>query len=503
MKTFNRIWQLLFPLILAVLVMRPILGNVWYPMHDTTHVARLFLMQETINRGEFPPLWAEGINNGLGYPLFHFYAPFFYYIASAFTIFFGYFAGLKLAILLFIFFGLVGMMRLVSPWGRGAMLLAATLLATSPYVAVDLYVRGAYSEVIAIFLFPLLLATWQDLSTRKSQVLAGAITAFFLMSHNLIPMLAFPIVVTYVLYQNRTNLRAVILPSLITLLIASCYLLPLFFERNFVQADEVAKTSNYAQHFVMPWQLWNSTWGFGGSAAGVEDGMSFKIGKVQLALALIGSFWCLFKSKRAWQFVIFTIFTLFMTTPYSRDIWDKISLLQLAQFPWRYLALAAPLLAIVGSSIVNLIPTRSVRAGVILVTVTLLLLLNLKYFTPQSTFPAQITDFTNQNYLDTVADIIPEYMPRWMKVKIEDEVPIFTHKEGATTIARAYYPTWQVMLDGQKVPTYPDANGLLTIDNPYASDNIVYTQTHTRLQYLGYLLTLLGVSLTLYWLTKK
>jgi hypothetical protein len=503
MKQLLRFWPYLLALALTLLILRPILADVWYPMHDSTHVARLHLMHETISRGEFPPLWAEGINQGLGYPLFHFYAPVFYYVSYTFSSLFGYFWGLKLALGLFIFFGILATQALVSRWGRGAMLLSAIFLATSPYLAVNLYVRGAFAEIAALCLFPLVLLVWQDLSTRRKQILAGATTAIFVMSHNLIPTLAFPLVAIYVLSTHYQNLKILLLPTLITLLLSATYLLPLFFERGFVQAEAVAKTSDYRLHFVEPWQIWNSTWGFGGSAPGVEDGFSFKMGKLHLVLALIGTGLLILKRHRYWLLSAFALYSLFMTTSLSSFVWESAPILALAQFSWRHLALAAPLLAVVASFSFTIINNKLFRLTCVLLTASCALILNLKYFVPQSTFLADTTQFTSDENLQTVHEIIPEYLPVWQADDLVLTQDYLTHENAQTIIKKAYYPTWQVKLDGRLVQTRPDSRGLLQIDNPQASDDIVLAQVKTPVQKIGILLTVLGFALSLYFLRRR
>ncbi|MFH2019525.1 MAG: 6-pyruvoyl-tetrahydropterin synthase-related protein, partial [bacterium] len=189
----NNFSPVLIFLFLALFIFKPILSNVWYSMHDTTHVARLYLMEQTIRAGQFPPIWAEGINNGFGYPLFHFYAPLFYYLALSLKLIVGsYFTALKITLFSSIFIGMLGMYQLIKKWGRAPAILAGVAFGTLPYLAVDLYVRGAYSELLAMSLLPWLFYAWQNLSSRPRQITAGVITTLFLLSHNLIPLITFP-----------------------------------------------------------------------------------------------------------------------------------------------------------------------------------------------------------------------------------------------------------------------------------------------------------------------
>jgi hypothetical protein len=300
----------------------------------------------------------------------------------------------------------------------------------------------------------------------------------------------------WVIANHFHNIKLLIMPILLTFFMSAFFLLPLVFERSFVQAETIAKTSDYSLHFVAPWQLWNSTWGFGGSAPGVEDGFSFKLGKLQLLFALVGSIALFLRKKKYSLLSGFTIFSLIMTTSAAILVWKLIPMLQLAQFPWRYLALTTSLLAVVGAYTITLIPLRPLRIGIALIAVALLLFTNLKYFAPQSTFVANQNDYTSDSYLSTLTSIIPEYMPTWI---IESNSSIV----GTNTISRAYYPTWIVKVDGSKVNTFPSESGLLSYYNPNNSNNITYYQSHTSLEYLGYALTIFGIILSIYYFRQN
>jgi len=444
-------------------------------------------MEQTIRTGQFPPIWAEGINHGYGYPLFHFYAPLFYYLALSLKLFVGsYFTAIKLTLFSTIFLGVFGMYQLLKKWGRAPAILAGVAFGTLPYLAVDLYVRGAYAELLSMCLLPWLFYVWQDLSSHRKQATAGLITTLFLLSHNLIPLLIFPFLIVWIFLKQKSHLKRLIVPVALSFLLSSFYLLPLFLERSFVLADQIAKVSYFELHFVAPTQLWNSTWGFGGSAVGLQDGFSFKLGKIQLILAF-GSLGLLaFRSKR--KFVLFffsaALLSAFMATAYSKFIWDYISVLQIAQFPWRFLTLIGFFVAALAGFSVTLLHRRPLRLLVAFLAICSLLFINLKLFVPQKTFPASLTDFTSPEYLDTISSIVPEYQPRWLT-----ETP----PNPAGPLDRAYYPTWEVKVDGEFVPASPTDNGLLSYPNPNNSSNVELIQSHTPLEKFSYLLTLIGL----------
>jgi hypothetical protein len=446
-------------------------------MHDATHPTRIQLMVQTVRGGQFPPIWADGINRGLGYPLFHFYAPLFHGLAAFASTVIPLFSALKLTLIIVESVGILGVMHLLRRHGLWASLVGAALYASAPFLAVDLYVRGAYAEYTALALLSWVLSFVQDMSGGRSLWRSGAILSLFLLSHNLIPLLTFPMVVIWILGTNRKPLTTILSLGAITLGLTAWFLGPLVFERDFTTADQIAKTTVYARHFVVPWQIWNSTWGFGGSAPGVEDGMSFKLGKLQLVIGLFGVVVAAVRRNRRYLGLgLATIGYLILATAVSQPLWDHLSILQIVQFPWRSLGVATVLLAILGGY-----ATTWLRAKPILTILWSIccisgaLALNLKYFVPQTIIPEDAT-------IVDIAPVVPEYQPRWLKADLM--VP--------PNGERAYYPTWIVTQNGQRLPTYPSPDGFLRYES-LGTAPVQIRQGHTTLEYWSYLVTIMSL----------
>ncbi len=477
-------------LTVTLLILSPVLGNVWYSVHDTSHIARLYLMENAIRGGQFPPIWASELNAGLGYPLFHFYAPLFYCLSLLVKLVVGsYFTAIKVVLFASLLSAMWGMYTLVKGWvGRGGAIVSALSFITLPYFALNLYVRGAYAELLAMSLLPWLFYVWQKLASKKQIITAALVTTLFILSHNLIPLITLPFLAVWVIYHHSNSLKQLVIPTLLTILLSSFYLGPLLFERSFVQADSIAKTTDYALHFVSPNQLWNSTWGFGGSAEGVEDGLSFKVGKVQLLLAFL-SLIVLLPKKKSWRVLylaVSLVLASFLTTSYSAFIWQSIPVLPVVQFPWRYLSLIGFFVAVLAGLFfarLKFAPIRWFFAGFIVI---LLLFINLKLFKPQTTFLADLDVYTSTAFLDTIPQTVKEFRPRWMGEEGEFVAPVGS---------KSYYPTWEVRVDGNKVATYPDDHGLLSFDNPSGSMSVTYSQSHTQLEVISYSLTIAGIIL--------
>lgn len=467
----------LFPVITLLfatfLTLAPLFRVDWYPMHDSTHPMRLSLLQETVSGGQFPPVWANRINSGYGYPLFHLYAPLYHYTSYFFSFMLSNPLALKATLALYTFLGLLGIWQITKRWGTAASLLATFSLALSPYLALDLYVRGAYAEYLSLCLLPWVFYTLSHLLSPRRALLAAFVTSLFLLSHNLIPILVAPLLLLYLLFL-KPPLKLVALYGLTTCLLSAWFVLPLVFERGFTQAESIAQTTVYNLHFVEPWQIWNSTWGFGGSAPGVEDGMSFKLGKLQLLLAAFGILLALVRRRLLGILVAGALlYSLVLATPYSAWFWQNLPLLPLVQFPWRALGLAVILLSILGAYSLTIFRSQTLRLLFSLVLSVGLILLNLKYFVPQTTlsYPTEFVD---------IAQVVPEYLPRWMP-----NWPL----RAAEPSEVAYYPTWEARVGETLLPTYPDESGVLRYNAPAGSE-VTLTQSHTLLQRVSYVLTL-------------
>ncbi len=474
--------------ILSTLVLWSIrhLGD-WYPMHDSTHLARILLMREAWVDGQVPAIWAKHINQGLGYPLFHFYAPLFHTLS---TLFLRLLAtpttALKLSLWLTTFLGTLGIMFYAKRWGRTAALVSGFAFALSPYLAVSLYVRGSFSEYLSLALLPWVFLATEQINTRLRVVLAGLSLAFFLLSHNLIPILVLPMLAVWVIYHNYRSLRMVALALFLAISLSAWFVLPLLFERSFTVADQVARTTSYAQHFVEPWQMWNSTWGFGGSTAGVEDGMSFKLGKLQIVLGILGMGIALYRKNRGLTLIsFFLVISIWLTTSSSHFLWSASSILQIVQFPWRALGLIAVFLAILSGYSVSRISLKPMRIAMGLGLISAFIFLNLKYFTPQAIIQTPLDEPSFElSQIEDIAPIVPEFMPKWLT---QENIKIV----GSTTLPYAYYPTWTIKLDGQEVIAYPSVEGKLSFNNPHNSTNYQVQQSHTKLEKLSIFISVL------------
>ena len=507
-KKSTLIWLIILGVLLLTCL--PLLKFGFFDVHDPTHLGRVYLLRETLMDGQIPAVWANTANLGYGYPLFHFYAPAFYYLVGFMGIFTPtLLTALKLSLILISLSGGIGMYYLMKRYGHLVGLLSAVSFLLVPYRAIGLFVRGSYAELFAIMLLPWLFWAWRSLNPRRVGV-TSVITALFLLSHNLIPLLVAPFLMVWTLLYQGKHLRRVVITAMLSLLLASFYLLPLIFERDFVQVDALSRLTNYSLHFVSPSQLWDSVWGFGGSAPGLEDGISFKIGKLHLILAGLGVIVGL-RHKKAQTLALFAgvtlLFSVIMTTSFSRILWDNIFVLQVIQFPWRFLALISLAVSVLAGLSVTLFKSTQLRTLYTILTISLLLFFNLKYFSPQAQKPYSDQEFTNTTFLQNeLAAKVPEFLPVWVSSFPESQAPSLpTSQEGPGTfvLPRTYYPTWVATDNGMPLALRPSQDGLIEFDLLDDSHEIVITQSHTLLESIASFISLITLFVVGYLYVKS
>ena len=490
---------LIIPLILTLI---PLFHTGLFDVHDPTSILRFATLLGTLGSGQFPATWTNSLNQGYGYPLFLYYAPVFSYLGVFLKLFLPtYLITLKVSLVVLVSFAGFGMYQLMKRFlGEYGTLVAATAYTLLPYHASTLYVRGSYAEGVTWALLPWLLYFWSSVKRDHRWVaITSLVTSLFFLSHNSLPFAFIPFLLIWILLFKTKDVTSTLLTLILSALASFWFLLPVLFERGLVQLDQQALLTNYSDHFLHLGQLWHSPWGYGGSAKlGEVDGMSFMLGKFQLALSVIGL--AIVTLKKKWNpkiifFVSMLLFYAFMTTTISSPVWQLITGLQILQFPWRLLAFASFALAAITGYLVEFVPEKLQMVTTLLV-VSLLLIFNLKFFQVKRVVDYNDSSFLSQEKLDTAAkDKIPEYLPSTMSTfpttHASDSLSRTTTSvsgsidrktAGPLTINTAYMPQWQLTLNGLKQPISPNEKGFIATVNDFQPGNHTVSLTWHRTQ---------------------
>ncbi len=352
--------------VLAILVslpaLAPVLSPGWYEGHDDQHIFRLFEYDLALRDGQIPPRWFPDISAGYGSPHPSYYAPLFYVIAETFHLGgLSVIASLKAAIALLVLLSSVSMFFLARAfYGSPAALVAAAAYTYAPYHLLDLYVRKAFSEFSVFAFLPALLLCYYNLFVRGSRwdVIAAALsTAAMCMAHTISTMMVPPLLIAYALLLTLRStgterwlwLRKAAVAAIIGASISGFFTIPAVLERNDVNIQIYTSAYvDYAKHFVYPIQMIWWPWGYGLSLEGLRDQISFRIGLLQIAGALLavsalGRPARIGKagSDHAIFFLVLTGVALFMMMPVSNVVWTALPALHFVQFPWRFLMIAS------------------------------------------------------------------------------------------------------------------------------------------------------------------
>lgn len=401
-------------------------SNTMFIFHDETQPARIQQFVLDLKNLQIPPRLAPDFSFKMGYPVFNFYAPASYWITSFFSIIgFDTINSLKLSFLLSIFVGFIAVyFFLRGHFDFFPSLTGAILYISSLYYPLNIFVRGNLGEVWFLALFPLALFFVEENAKKPSRFnfffLVILLSLLFTV-HNLLSAVSVIVVFGFVLLRNNRKINFV--AFVLGLLLSSYFILPLIMENHLTYATYVATQTKYSDHFVCPYQLWQSQWGYGGSIQGCADGMSFKIGKTQIIFFAFGvMFFVLQLLKRkeilnlkSYIFIlIITIGSLFMTIYYSKFVWDLFSpVLSLFQFPWRFIPFSLLGLSFFAAYFFSnvKIPYKNVLQ---IFFVFFVISITSKYFTG-NLLSKQVFEkrFLSQEYIEKKAAYqIPEYLPR-------------------------------------------------------------------------------------------
>ena len=520
-----------------------------YQIHDDQQTARLFLFDKALREGQFPVRWVDELGFGYGYPLFVFYPPLVYGLGEIFHFLgFGFIDSVKIVFFLGIFAsGLAMYVFAKELWGRLPAMISAFFYMMIPYRAIDVYIRGALAESFAFVWLPLIL--WSFLKIQQTLkfryvLYAAAFLAFLMITHNLIflPfMLLLPFYLLFLIINSPNKKLATsyqLLATILAFALSAFFWLPALLEKKHTIVDNllIVSLANYNIHFVYPQQLWNWAWGFGGSAEGLADGISFKIGKLHVLISIVtlilAVIYLLIKRAKnslsivncqlTIVFFLLFAFSAFMTTSYSKFIWDRIPPLGYLQFPWRFLTFTALFSSSLAGAFVYLLKVPIVKMVAAAVLIFLLFIPNLKLFKPQ-TYRFYLTDEKA-----TAADVINwdisfssfEYLPKGIElyrgplgtnlVNIDktdipsQKIEVFRGQaEIKTQEAKSHrliltadsenqaklqanifnFPGWQVRVNNQNVPIVDNNRlKLITFSLPSGNDrvNIEFKNTPAR-----------------------
>jgi hypothetical protein len=484
--------------------------------HDTTaHLTYLYLFDAALAQGQFPVRWIEWIRAGHSQPLFSFYQPGFYYavqlvhavvpsllLSAKLTLIAAWWAGGALVYV---------QLRSLGVWPA---VLGALVFVRNPYLILDVFVRAAFPEFLALTCAPAVL--WSLDRTLRSSASGWALvlavsSAAMLLLHLPTVLMFLPVFATYTAVMwisGRCRGRSVAKVAVavgLGLGMACFYVAPALLELQFTKMRELTSAYfDYRQHFVEPWQWFSVRWGYGGSESGPSDGMSFQVGIVQW-LAIGGGLGAAAIAMRSGRrdagmrlvyWLAVALAALLMTSAISAVIWNAVPALAFIQFPWRFLTVVSLTGGIVAALALSSVRSPFVQAIVVICAATGLVwqtqdLVKPSHYLPRASMYIDNPGWRLSRDAEALAFIEPGYYPstvtrlpaasmeRWeitggegevTPVRVRDDRLALRIRSGRgveLTIRSHGFPGWRVSIDGRPAEwSYERELGFIVVDVP-------------------------------------
>lgn len=486
------------------------------PTHDGEyHVIRFYEFYKALADGNIFPRWAQDLNNGFGIPLFTYVYPLPNYLASLFHFLgIGFIDAFKLNLVFATVFGSVFMYLWVKEkFGNEAGIVSSVFYTFSPYRIVDIYIRGSVGEVWAIAIFPALMWATGEMHKKLSWftiILCGVLFALLIFSHNI---LAFVFVLFYTVYivlsfRKKKLLIGFFIVYVLGFALSAVFWIPAIFERGYVVG---LNTYNIKDNFVEIYQFVVPTWGTGFSGTGVYNQMSFQIGAANL-FVVIGILFMLIRKKIEKEKINLTLFFLFslfaavfLMTSYSQLAWDIFPILSYVQFPWRLLSLVVIICAFLAGVLFQY-SNFKLKKVFFIIFCAIPIILSFGYIkVPYYLKRNDSYYLTRSNFIDGTNSIGNAFNTKWFDPSIPKKKGELHILEGASikeinlsstnrifavwskekinaTLSLAYFPGWQVYVNGIKNEAKINREGLISFSVPKGGSHIAVKLEQTGLQ---------------------
>ncbi len=540
-------------LLIALLAALPLLTRPGLPRHTDLelHVFRAAEFQARLaDRPLEYPRWAPDFYFGYGYPIFNYYAPLTYFVASALALVpgLGIVGAVKVVLIFTFVLAALGTYCLARRhFGSTGAVAASAAYVLSPYVLfVDPFMRGDAAEFLALGILPwVFLAFDRPPASTRDVGLAALALAAFVFSHNLMALIGAAMLAAWLtwrglLVDGAGRWPRDVLAMALAVGLTAVFWLPFFAERDAVRLDVAGPGHfDFRRHFVEFGTLLRPSPVL--DLGATTPHFIYNVGLAQWLLALPALLALRDPSRPASRVVAFfalvSLFMGFLITPASQALWEALPPVALIQFPWRFLGPVALALAMCAAAGVSLLPQfRSTATA----AVAIVLLLALPTMYPPL-WEADFGDHSPRGMIDfelsgvalgttstgdflprTVTQLPPPAQPLLDAYRAGQAVDRFDPDSGrgarvkpvrlgpldaeyAVEAATAFtarffvfaFPGWQAFVDDRPVPIRPsDGEGFIVFDVPASARRFGIRLESTLPRTLGTIVSLIsGLSL--------
>lgn len=524
--------KLLIILVLLSLIPLFDLLNPGLPItHDgQDHVARIANFYQNISDGNIIPRWAPNLNWGYGHPVLMFLYPLPSYSASLFHFLgFSLIDSTKLVFAMsFVLSGLFMFIFLREFLDNLSAFFGGMLYMFAPYRFVDLYVRGALGEHVAFVFLPLIFYFLLKLSKEKkfnpyTTTFGSLFLAGLFLSHNAISIMFLPLAIIYSTFLISTAKERIKLVYkylgvfILGIGLSSFFLLPAFFEGKYTLRD-IVTAKDYATRFMDLSKFFYGQWNYG-----ITGQFTVQLGIIQwivIGLALPVTIFLYKKKQLLWiltfAFLVVFAITIFLMTPYSKLIWDKVTIFQKFQFPWRFLTMSVFISSILGAIVISQL--KNYKKLFTVIFIVLVLWLNNNYWHAQGYLIKDEPFFTGvYNGTTDTGESSSIWSVRFMEVQPKSHIEIISGNAKIKELYRStttheyeinsgekiqirentlYFPGWELLIDGVKTEIEfqdPHNRGVMTFNVPKGNHKISLDFGETKLRLVSNLISLFSL----------
>lgn len=505
--------------------------------HDIQyHTVALSQFHEALRAGDWLPRWAPDMAGGYGYPNFVFYPPLAYYLAMV-PVWLGatYAQAWDWIIGVFLVASGLATYLLAARWGRVAGVVAGLAYVYAPYHLAVAYVKGNPPELVGTAMLPiawLALVRLHRLGRVRDVVAFALALAATVMIHSLTGLLLAGISLLYSVvaaawHRRPATLARAGIAFALGLILSAFIWWPALAEKQFVQSEAMtAGYFHYSGHFV-PWRdLFFSSWNYG--VSGYPAQFSRQLGAVQW-IGLLGAL--LLWRRPDWRaeravMVVLALTCLFLCLAWSAPLWHAVPLLQVLQFPWRFLAPAVLATSVLFGWLVAQAPPQW-RTAPAAFAIAAVLWLDVGHARPwvqmhrEQEFgtPAHVRDLTFRSIGSDITLIYNSYLPKTATLPPAPRAELAQGKDmqvegvpgritvealaGGNLVLQVFaYPGWRAWVDGREVQTGIAAPyGLLSVPIPAGRHEVLYAfgpsearRDAARISLAGLLVLLAGLA---------
>jgi len=309
---------------------------------------------QALKEGVIYPRWLPLNFWGYGSPTFILYPPLAFYLVGLFNVFTGsVISAMNLTKFAALFLTGLGMFFLVKEfYSVKTALMTASFYIVFPYQIFQLYFTGGFTSVLSLMWFsPTVLFTWRYIKNKqyKDILYAGICYGGLILTHLLNAYMFAFVLTAFIFYTSVTQNRLrdlILIPSIIMigLLISAAYIIPLIYEKQFINTRAFTiEGFNFANFFILPnltsrlpsgsfWPVYYDIHLFF---------LFFFCSLIVLSFLRIVKFRQIKAPEGVYAvnvvFLFSGICSLFLLFGVSRTIWETVPFFKYIQFPMRWL----------------------------------------------------------------------------------------------------------------------------------------------------------------------